>query len=56
MEPLDHTNPNVMNKMSNEEVIEAILDGNGEYMPAWKGILNRDEIDALVSYIRLLTQ
>ena len=56
MEPLDHTNPNAMNSMSNEEVMEAILEGNGEYMPAWKGILKKDEVEALVSYIRLLTQ
>ena len=56
MEPLDHTNPVVMNRMTNDDMIAAILSGNGEYMPAWEGILNRDEVEALVSYIRLLTQ
>jgi cbb3-type cytochrome c oxidase subunit III len=56
LEPMDHTNPVVMNSMSNEELITAILEGNGEYMPAWNGILERDEVEALVSYIRLLTQ
>ena len=56
MEPLDHTNPVVMNHMTNDDMIAAILSGNGEYMPAWEGILNRDEVEALVSYIRLLTQ
>ncbi len=56
LEPLDHTNPVVMNRMTNEDMIEAILSGNGEYMPAWEGILEREEVEALVSYIRLLTQ
>jgi len=56
LEPLDHTNPVVMNAMSNEDVVKAIEEGNGQYMPAWKDLLDKDEIAALVSYIRLLTQ
>ena len=56
MEPADHTNPIAMNRLSNEEVLESIADGVGDYMPAWEGILDRDEMEALVSYIRLLAQ
>ena len=56
MEPLDHTNPVVMNEMSNDELIGAIMGGNGEYMPPWIGVLSLEEVEALVSYIRLLTQ
>ena len=56
LEPADHTNSVTMNRLSNEELIAFILKGDGEYMPAWEGILDQDEIEALVSYIRLLSQ
>jgi len=35
-------------------MIRAIKNGKGNYMPAWKGIISNDEVEALVSYIRLL--
>lgn len=53
--PMDHTNPNETNTMSNAEIAESILDGKGRYMPAWRGILSEDDVEALVSYIRLLS-
>jgi cbb3-type cytochrome c oxidase subunit III len=56
MEPMDHTNPVVMNRLSNDELILSILDGAGVFMPAWEGILSKSEVEALVSYIRLLAQ
>jgi len=56
MEPMDHTNPVVMNRLSNDELMLSILDGAGDFMPAWDGILSKSEVEALVSYIRLLTQ
>jgi mono/diheme cytochrome c family protein len=52
--PMDHTNPNETNKLSNQELVKSILDGKGRFMPAWKDILSQNEIEALVSYIRLL--
>lgn len=55
IEPRDHTNPNEMDSLSNEELLDRILDGQGKYMPAWEGILSRSEVEALVSYIRLLS-
>jgi mono/diheme cytochrome c family protein len=56
LEPADHTNATAMNRLSNEDLITYILEGNGEYMPGWQGILDQQEIEALVSYIRLLAQ
>ena len=53
--PMDHTNPNETNSLDNEELVESILDGKGRYMPAWRGILSQGDVEALVSYIRLLS-
>ena len=53
--PMDHTNPNETNRLNNEQLVESILDGKGRYMPAWRGILSRADVEALVSYIRLLS-
>lgn len=52
--PMDHTNPNETNRLDNEEIVKSILDGKGNYMPAWRGILHQTDVEALVSYIRLL--
>ena len=56
MTPMDHTNPNVTNRLDNEELARSILDGKGRFMPAWRGTLSQDDVEALVSYIRLLSQ
>ena len=56
MRAMDHTNPNETNRLSNEELIRSILDGKGQFMPAWRGILSETDAEALVSYIRLLSQ
>jgi cbb3-type cytochrome c oxidase subunit III len=56
MTPMDHTNPNVTNRLDNKELARSILDGKGTYMPAWRGTLSQDDVEALVSYIRLLSQ
>jgi len=52
--PMDHTNPNETNPLSNQDLIRSILDGKGRFMPAWRGILSQGDVEALVSYIRLL--
>jgi mono/diheme cytochrome c family protein len=54
--PMDHTNPNVTDRLDNAELVRSILHGKGEYMPAWRGILSHEDVEALVSYIRLLSQ
>ena len=53
--PMDHTNPNETNRYNNEELVSSILDGEGKFMPAWRGILSQSDVEALVSYIRLLS-
>lgn len=55
IKPVDHTNPNNINPINNHELINIIRTGKGQYMPGWRGILSRNEIEALVSYIRLLS-
>ncbi len=56
MMPTDHTNPNETNRFTNQELAESILNGKGRFMPAWRDILTQQEVEALVSYIRLLSQ
>ena len=53
--PMDHTNPNETNVLSNDDIVKSILDGKGRFMPAWRGILSQEDAGALVSYIRLLS-
>ena len=53
--PMDHTNPNETNSINNEEIAKSIIDGKGRFMPAWRGILSQADVEALVSYIRLLS-
>ncbi len=53
--PMDHTNPNETGRFTNQQLVHGILEGKGRYMPAWKGILSQAGVEALVSYIRLLS-
>jgi mono/diheme cytochrome c family protein len=55
IEPMDHSNPNETGRLSNEQLVASILDGKGNFMPAWRGVLSQGDIEALVSYIRLLS-
>jgi hypothetical protein len=54
--PMDHTNPNETGSLSNDTLVKSILDGKGRFMPAWRGILSQSDVEALASYIRLLSQ
>ncbi len=56
MRPMDHTNAIQTDALDNQELIRSILDGKGAFMPAWRGILTEDDVESLVSYIRLLSQ
>lgn len=56
IKPMAHTNPNETNVFDNEELIKVILDGEGRFMPAWRGILSQSDVEAMVSYIRLLSR
>lgn len=52
--PMDHTNPNEINRLDNVVLVKSIDDGKGRFMPGWRGILSQTDIEVLVSYIRLL--
>lgn len=54
--PMDHTNSNETNSLSNEDILKSILDGKGRFMPAWRNTLSQGDVESLVSYIRLLSQ
>ncbi len=54
MSPMDLTNPIETDTLDNQDMAQTILDGRGRYMPAWRGILTQNDVEALVSYIRLL--
>jgi len=53
--PIDLTNSDETNRRDNVDLVKNILDGKGKYMPAWRGILSQSDVEALVSYIRLLS-
>ncbi len=53
--PMDHTNSIETNDLSNMDLVNSILDGKGRFMPAWRGIISQSDVEALVSYIRLLS-
>ncbi len=53
--PMDHTNPNETNRLSNQDLAKSILEGKGRFMPAWHNILSQSDVEALISYIRLLS-
>lgn len=55
LSPMDHTNPNETNRLDNAQLVDSILDGKGRFMPAWRSILSQGDVEALVSYIRLLS-
>ncbi|MES9862140.1 MAG: c-type cytochrome [Candidatus Thiodiazotropha sp. LLP2] len=56
VKPIDLTNPNKTDTISNKSLAKEILDGKGDYMPGWKDILTQKEVEGVVSYIRLLYQ
>jgi len=54
--PADHTSAQKMDALSNEDLARVIADGDlPKFMPSWRNVLNQDEIDSLVGYIRLLS-
>lgn len=53
--PADHSNPNEIEPFSNDQLVSIIKTGGKKMMPGWDGILSQTEIEALVSYIRLLS-
>ena len=52
--PIDLTNSNETDRINNVDMVKNILDGQGQFMPGWRGMLSQNDVEALVSYIRLL--
>lgn len=57
LEPANHVNAKEMDKISNEAMVKLVTNGGAgaSMMPGWKGILSKQEILDVVSYIRLLS-
>lgn len=57
LEPANHINAKQMDKTSNNAMVKIVTNGGvgASMMPGWKGILNKQEIEDVVSYIRLLS-
>jgi mono/diheme cytochrome c family protein len=56
MSPANHTNAKRMDAMNNEAMRAIIANGGPgkSLMPGWKGILSKQEIEDVMSYIRLM--
>lgn len=56
MDPVDHSDAARMDKIKNKKLRSIITDGgkDSSLMPGWGGVLTKDEIDAVISYIRLI--
>lgn len=48
----DFTVPGWHKSRTNGQIAEAIRNGKGKFMPAWKGKLSEEEIEALVGTVR----
>ena len=51
--PRDHTNGAYMNTRTDDQLLEVIRNGKGN-MPAWKSVLNDEEIHAVLKHVRSL--
>lgn len=57
IKPIDHTDSVKMDAMDNRRLSNIILYGDAkeDYMPAWEGFLSKQDVDSLVSYLRMLS-
>jgi mono/diheme cytochrome c family protein len=53
---MDFTESENMKKISDEDLLNIIREGEGDYMPSWKVILSDNEISDVASYVRLLAR
>lgn len=53
---MDFTESESMKKMTDEDLLKIIREGEGDYMPSWKGILSDNEIADVASYVRMLAR
>lgn len=57
IKPIDHTDAVKMDAMDNRRLSNIILYGDAkqDYMPAWEGFLSKQDVDSIVSYLRMLS-
>jgi len=53
---MDFTESETMKKISDEDLLSIIREGEGDYMPSWKGILSDNEIADVAAYVRMLAR
>ena len=53
---MDFTKSENMKKMTDEDLLKIIREGEGDYMPSWKGSLSDNEIADVASYVRMLAR
>ena len=53
--PRNHTDGTYMNSQTDEALLKVIHDGKGG-MPAWKGVLSEQEMQAVLKYVRTLAK
>ena len=54
VEMIDYTKKATNKKISDRQLIAVIHDGKGDFMPAWDGTLNDNEINDVAAYVRSL--
>ena len=53
---MDFTKSENMKKISDEDLLNIIREGKGDYMPSWKEFLGDNEIADVAAYVRLLAR
>jgi len=53
---VDFTNPEDMQEISDEELIDIIRKGKGDYMPSWEETFDHRETSDVASYVRMLAR
>ena len=53
---MDFTESENMKKISDEDLLNIIREGKGDYMPSWKEFLGDNEITDVASYVRMLAR
>lgn len=51
---LDFTKSEDIKQISDEKLIQIVCEGQGDYMPSWKGILNDNEITDVAAFVQSL--
>lgn len=56
VEMTDYTQSEIVKQLSDDDLLDLIANGKGEFMPAWRGILTESEILDVASYVRMLAR